>query len=152
MNIEISFDRGGTVKARLTAEAKHTIECISKAMPLKAKVFQARWSGREIFIPVNLAIKPPRERQTIRANLGDVIYFCEWSDAYDDTGFEAIGIFYGPEIVREWRGDAPVNVFAQIDPSQWDLLKQIGERVWKQGGEGVALRIVECAEKRRDIK
>ena len=49
--------------------------------------------------------KPPRECQSIRAGIGDVIYFFEWADGYDQTGFEAIGIFYGTEIVREWRGD-----------------------------------------------
>ena len=142
MHIEFRFERGGSLRAKLAAEAKRTIECISNALPMGAKVFQARWSGREIFVPVNLAKKPPRERQSIRVNLGDVIYFCEWVDAYEYTGFEAIGMFYGPEIVREWRGDAPVNVFAQIDSSQWDLLKDIGERVWRQGGENIDIHLI----------
>ncbi|MEK6243432.1 MAG: DUF3830 family protein [Pseudomonadota bacterium] len=142
MHLEFRFERGGTLRAKLAAEAKRTIECISNALPMGAKVFQARWSGREIFVPVNLAEKPPREHQSIRVSLGDVIYFCEWAEAYEHTGFEAIGMFYGPEIVREWRGDAPVNVFAQIDPSQWDLLKEIGERVWRQGGENIDIHLI----------
>jgi len=103
-------------------------------------VYQARWSGREVFVPVELLEKPPRERQSIRAGMGGVIYFREWPDAYDHTGFEAVGLFYGPEIVREWRGDAPVNVFARIDLADWDLLIAIGERVWREGGEAVTLR------------
>ncbi len=142
MHIEFRFERGGSLRAKLAAEAKQTIECMSNALPMGAKVFQARWSGREVFVPVNLTKKPPRERQSIRGSLGDVIYFCEWADAYEYTGFEAIGMFYGPEIVREWRGDAPVNVFAQIDPSQWELLKEIGERVWRQGGENIDIRLI----------
>ena len=111
--------------------------------PINAKIFQARWSGREIFIPTKLKKKPPRENQTIRANLGDVIYFREWKDSYDFTGFEAIGIFYGPEIVREWRGDSPVNLIGRIDPSQWDLIKSIGERVWRQGGERISIKVLD---------
>lgn len=142
MRLEMGFARGGVLTARLAPEAKHTAACVGAALPLDATVYQARWSGREIFVPLSLPRKPPRERQSIRASIGDVIYFCEWGDAYDQTGFEAIGMFYGPEIVREWRGDAPVNVFAQIDPAQWDLLKEIGERVWRQGGEAIALRLV----------
>jgi len=141
MKLEFVFERGGTVAASVHPEARKTIECIRAELPIKATVLQARWSGREIFIPIKLPSKPPRERQTIRANLGDVIYFCEWSEQYDYTGFEAIGMFYGPEIVREWRGDAPVNVFAQIDPADFELIKQIGERVWRQGGEGVEIRL-----------
>ncbi|MGH6912612.1 MAG: DUF3830 family protein, partial [Geminicoccales bacterium] len=143
MKIEIRFAKGDALSVDVLAEAPRTAACVQKALPLDATVYQARWSGREIFLPVRLADKPPRERQSIRANLGDVIYFCEWGDAYDPTGFEAIGLFYGPEIVREWRGDAAVNVFGQIDPSQWDLIKAIRERVWREGGESVSLRLVD---------
>lgn len=146
MYLEFKFERGGTLTAKLVGEAKQTIECISSAAPINAKVFQARWSGKEIFVPVSLPKKPPRERQSIRASIGDVIYFYEWPDAYEHTGFEAIGMFYGPEIVREWRGDAPVNVFAHIDSSQWDLMKEIGERVWRKGGEGISIRLVSAGE------
>lgn len=141
MKLEFVFERGGALNAAVDPEAKETIECIQAALPIKATVLQARWSGREIFIPIKLPNKPPRERQSIRASLGDVIYFFEWGEQYDYTGFEAIGMFYGPEIVREWRGDAPVNVFARINPANFELIKQIGERVWRRGGEGVEIRI-----------
>ncbi len=143
MRLEFAFQRGGTLTVTTVAEAPKTSQAIRADLPIEAKVYQARWSGREIFVPVNLRQKPPRERQSIRANIGDVIYFCEWGDAYDHTGFEAIGLFYGPEIVREWRGDAPVNVFGHVDPAQYDLLKTIGERVWREGGEGITIRVIE---------
>lgn len=141
--LEFEFERGGTVRAKVAAEAAKTLESVRKGMPVRAQVYQARWSGREIFVPIRLPLKPPRERQSIRAGIGDVIYFCEWADAYDYTGFEAIGLFYGNEIVREWRGDAPVNVFAHIDSFQWDLIREIGERVWRRGGEAIAIRLVD---------
>jgi hypothetical protein len=140
MRLEFHFERGGVLGATTSPEAPETAACLQAALPLERMVYQARWSGREVFVPVDLARKPPRERQTIRAQTGDVIYFREWPDAYEHTGFEAVGLFYGPEIVREWRGDAPVNVFARIDPAQWDLLVRIGERVWREGGEAVSLR------------
>ena len=143
MKFQFHFERGGTLTMTTLAEAHKSIEFISKMAPINAKIFQARWSGREIFIPTKLKKKPPRENQTIRANLGDVIYFREWKDSYDFTGFEAIGIFYGPEIVREWRGDSPVNLIGRIDPSQWDLIKSIGERVWRQGGERISIKVLD---------
>ena len=143
MKFQFHFERGGTLTMTTLAEAHKSIECISKMAPINANIFQARWSGREIFIPTKLKKKPPRENQTIRANLGDVIYFREWKDSYDFTGFEAIGIFYGPEIVREWRGDSPVNLIGRIDPSQWDLIKSIGERVWRQGGERISIKVLD---------
>lgn len=140
MKLEFVFGRGGVLRVEVDSEAKETVTCISEALPLESSVYQARWSGREFFLPVKLRKKPPREKQSIRASLGDIIYFREWEDAYDYTGFEAIGLFYGPEIVREWRGDAPVNVFGRIVPADLVLVKEIGERVWRQGGESVTVR------------
>jgi hypothetical protein len=67
--------------------------------------------------PCNL--RAHRRRSAAGAHVGapgDVIYFQECEGSYQRTGFEAIGLFYGNEIVREWRGDAPVNVIGRIDP------------------------------------
>ena len=142
MRLMFEFERGGLVAAGvLLAEVPSTAKAIEAAAPISSTVYQARWSGKEIFVPVNLATKPPRENQTIRAALGDVIYFQEWEGSYQRTGFEAIGLFYGNEIVREWRGDAPVNVIGRIDPTQHALIQEIGERVWRKGGEKILIRI-----------
>jgi hypothetical protein len=141
--LEFQFERGGTLRAKLNESAERTIACIRRDLPRDKTVYQARWSGREIFVPVQLREKPPRECQSIRAGIGDVIYFTEWADGYDQTGFEAIGMFYGNEIVREWRGESAVNVFAHIDESQWDVMREIGERVWRRGGEAIAIRLVD---------
>lgn len=144
MKLTFEFERGGLLTARiLLAEVPNTAKAIKGAAPISATVYQARWSGKEIFVPINLATKPPRENQTIRAALGDVIYFQEWEGSYQRTGFEAIGLFYGNEIVREWRGDAPVNVIGRIDPAQHALIQEIGDRVWRKGGEKITIRVEE---------
>ncbi|GEP56970.1 DUF3830 family protein [Reyranella soli] len=143
MKFEITFKRGGTLRMTTLDAAPKTAAAVKAEAPIETMVYQARWSGREVAMPVNFKHKPPRENQSIRANIGDVIYFQEWPDAYDRSGFENIGIFYGAEIVREWRGDAPVNVFGRIDPAQYDLLREIGDRVWRQGGEQITIRSVE---------
>jgi hypothetical protein len=142
MKLTFVFERGGALSVGLlAAKAPRTTKAITDALPIAATVYHARWSGKEIFVPIDLPKKPPRENQTIRAALGDVIYFQEWEGAYQRTGFEAIGLFYGNEIVREWRGDAPVNVIGRIDPAQLDLVQEIGDRVWREGGEGISIRI-----------
>lgn len=144
MKLAFDFANGERLIAEtLNDRVRHTCTAVGGVLPLEAMVYQARWSGREIFVPVDLPEKPPRENQTIRAAKGDVIYFCEWAESYDHTGFEAIGLFYGNEIVREWRGDCPVNVFARIDPEQFPLLDEIGERVWRRGGEAIKIRRME---------
>lgn len=144
MKLAFDFAGGGRLISEfLDGRVPATMQAIAAALPIKTSVYQARWSGREIFLPVNLREKPPRENQSIRAAMGDVIYFCEWKDAYDYTGFEAIGLFYGNEIVREWRGDCPVNVIARIDPDQFELLEALGERIWRKGGEAITVTAVE---------
>lgn len=144
MKLAFEFSGGEKLIAEVFEDrVPRTRQAIAGALPIKTSVYQARWSGREIFLPVNLPAKPPRENQTIRAAKGDVIYFCEWADSYDYTGFEAIGLFYGSEIVREWRGDCPVNVFARIDPSQFATLDVLGERIWRKGGETIAVTAID---------
>ena len=137
----MTFERGDKLRVQTHPEAGKTCESILCALPLAGTVYQSRWSGREVFVPVNLRNKPPRERQSIRAESGSVIYFREWEESYDYTGFEAIGLFYGPEIVREWRGDAPVNFFGQVIPPDLNRLKKIGERVWRHGGEKITFSL-----------
>ena len=73
MRLEFKFQRGGTLIVTTDKEAPKTSQAVKSHLPLDAKIYQARWSGKEIFIPVNLAGKPPREHQSIRASLGDVI-------------------------------------------------------------------------------
>jgi hypothetical protein len=144
MKLAFDFAGGERLTAGLLGErVRKTEQAIAAALPIETSVYQARWSGREIFLPVTLPDKPPRENQSIRAATGDVIYFCGWKEAYDYTGFEAIGLFYGNEIVREWRGDCPVNVIARIDPSQFDLLAVLGERIWRKGGEAITVTVID---------
>lgn len=141
-HLKFAFERGGHFTARiLTAKAPKTWEALSGFMPVKLKAYNARWTGRESHTKIDLPAKPPRENQILNAALGDVIYACEWSDR-DVTGFEAIGWFYGTETVRDWRGESRVNLFAKVDPSQWDFLEEVGLRTWQQGGEVCDITVV----------
>ena len=141
--LKFSFARGGTFTARVMIDkAPKTWEAIRSHLPMINKAYNARWTGRETHIKLDLPNKPPRENQILNAGLGDVIYAAEWSDR-DVTGFEAIGWFYGGERVRDWRGSCPVNLIGRVDQAQWPLLEEIGLRTWKEGGEDCAIRVIE---------
>lgn len=134
--LQFTMRRGGILTAAIfTDRVPATWKAIQGILPLTATTLNARWSGREIFNPLVIPQKPPRENQTQHASLGDVIYACERSDDRQFTGFEAIGVFYGAESINDWRGPFAVNWIGRVDPSQWELLERIGERVYREGAE-----------------
>jgi hypothetical protein len=137
---EIAFDftRGGRIRAvLLTDRAPKTCAAILAALPHEADVFHARWAGREIFLPLPLAGKPPMENQVNRVSAGDIIYAREWEGLYENTGFETMGLFYGAEIVRDWRGECRVNWPARLVAEDLPRLEEIALRIWRTGGERV---------------
>jgi hypothetical protein len=139
--IRMYFERGGTLTAELLEnKAPRTCELIWQQLPQSGRVLHARWTGREVFLRVNLGTKPPREHQNFVMSRGEMMYWREWEDCYEQTGAEVIAFFYGPEYLRaEWRGYGQGNVFAQIPQDQWEEMERIGLRVWQQGGEIMTL-------------
>jgi hypothetical protein len=136
--IALEFARGGRVRAVLLADrAPRTCAAVWNALPHEAEVLHARWAGREIFLPIPLPDKPPMENLTNRVSAGEIIYFREWEGQYDNTGFETVGLFYGAEVIREWRGDVKANLIARLLPEDLPLLEEVGLRVWRQGAEWV---------------
>lgn len=141
--IQFSFARGGSFTATVMADkAPKTWQALRVNLPVTIKALNARWTGRESHIKLDIPNKPPRENQILNAGLGDVIYAREWEDR-DVTGFEAIGWFYGTETVRDWRGESRVNLFARVDQSQWPFLEEVGLRTWRDGGEDCTVSILE---------
>lgn len=137
------FERGGELPAELLRDlAPKTVESILAMLPLEATVYHSRWSGREVNFPLKSTRTIPRENQTTQTNTGDVIYWKEW-ELEDSGAAEAIAIYYGPEVTRDHRGYLPVNVFARIPASRWKIIEEVGLRIWQQGGEKVAVTILE---------
>lgn len=136
--IALEFARGGRVRAVLLIDkAPRTCAALWKALSHEAEVLHARWAGREIFLALPLADKPPMENLTNRASAGEIIYFREWEGQYDQTGFETMGLFYGAEVIREWRGDVRANLIARVLAEDLPLLEEVGLRVWRRGTERV---------------
>lgn len=133
--ISLKFERGGELTAELLPDlAPKTVEGFLEILPLNVTVYHSRWCGREFNFPVKTKRTIPRERQTATCNTGDIVYWREWElDPSEAT--EAIGVYYGAEVLRDHRGYLPVNPFARISQDQWKTIEKIGLRIWQQGTE-----------------
>lgn len=137
------FERKGDLTAELMPDiAPKTVKSVLKMLPLQVTAYHSRWSGREVYFPLKSKVKIPREKQTAQMNTGDVIYWKEWELEGPESA-EAISIYYGPEVSRDYRGYLPVNVFARIHPSQWKTIERIGLRIWQHGIEKVTVTLLE---------
>lgn len=141
--IVFRFERGGELIAELLPDmAPRTVEALLEILPLEATVYHSRWCGREFNFPVSSNREIPRERQTATANTGDVVYWKEW-EMPPSEGVEAVGIYYGAEVLRDHRGYLPVNPFARIHQAQWKAIEEIGLRIWQQGIEKLTVQALE---------
>jgi len=114
--------------------APKSVEGFLEILPLKVTVYHSRWCGREFNFPVKTKRNIPREKQTSTCNTGDVVYWKEW-ELDPSEAAEAIGVYYGAEVLRDHRGYLPVNPFARISQDQWKTIEEIGVRIWQQGIE-----------------
>jgi hypothetical protein len=131
----LKFERGGELVAELMPDlAPKTVEGFLEILPLTVTVYHSRWCGREVNFPIKTKRTIPREKQTATCNTGDVVYWKEWEMAPSEAA-EAIGIYYGAEVLRDHRGYLPVNPFARISQDQWKMIEEIGLRIWQQGTE-----------------
>ena len=140
--ISLRFERGGELTAELLpGVAPKTVEAILALLPLEVTVYHSRYCGREFNFPLKTERSVPRERQTSTCNTGDVVYWKEWELESADAA-EAIGIYYGAEVLRDHRGYLPVNPFARIPQSQWKKIEEIGLRIWQQGIEKATVEVL----------
>jgi len=137
--IVFRFERGGELIAELLPDvAPKSVEGFLEILPLKVTVYHSRWCGREFNFPVKTKRNIPREKQTSTCNTGDVVYWKEW-ELDPSEAAEAIGIYYGAEVLRDHRGYLPVNPFARISQDQWKTIEEIGVRIWQQGIEKLTI-------------
>jgi len=135
-----TFERGQEFRAEfLPQAAPETIRSMTESLPLEKTVFHTRWCGREINVPLVSSRLPIRENQTSTAGFGDVIYWREWDIEQDPQ--EALGIYYGPELIRHHSGFLQVNLFARVPQEQWPIIEEVGLRVWQKGVEQVQIRV-----------
>lgn len=141
--IVFRFERGGELIAELMPDvAPKSVEGFLEILPLEVTVYHSRWCGREFNFPIKTKRNIPREKQTAMCNTGDVVYWTEW-ELDPSEAAEAIGVYYGAEVLRDHRGYLPVNPFARISQDQWKTIEEIGVRIWQQGTEKLTIDVLE---------
>lgn len=137
--IVLRFERGGELIAELMPDvAPKSVAGFLEILPLEVTVYHSRWCGREFNFPIKTKRNIPREKQTSTCNTGDVVYWKEW-ELDPSEAAEAIGIYYGAEVLRDHRGYLPVNPFARISQDQWKKIEEIGLRIWQRGIEKLTI-------------
>jgi hypothetical protein len=140
--IVFRFERGGELTAELMPDvAPKSVEGFLEILPLEVTVYHSRWCGREFNFPIKTKRAIPREKQTATCNTGDVVYWTEW-ELDPAEAAEAIGVYYGAEVLRDHRGYLPVNPFARISQDQWKTIEEIGVRIWQQGTEKLTIDVL----------
>lgn len=122
----------------LKEQAPLTTKAILEKLPLSTTFHHTRWSGREIYSPVEIDTSLSLENETLHTNFGDMTYWQEW-DKPEERASEAISIYYGPEIARGPQGLLRVNVFGRVPQTHWEELRDLGERIWKKGSKKIRI-------------
>ena len=141
--IKIMFGQGDELIAVLNEkEAPTTASLVWDSLPYESEVTQSRWSGREVNFKAKLHSLPPRENQTIYTSIGEVCYWRDWRLEEGGKPGHVIAIYYGAETTRSHMGEEPVNVFGQVENTQFEEMKKIGERIWLGGLEKIRIERV----------
>lgn len=139
--LKFTFERGGTIYARLSDVAPTTKKYILEILPIKTEVFHTRWCGREIYASIATTNKPPKENQTTIAGKFDVTYWRDWDldNIKNAKQAESLSLFYGSDLLRYHDGLLHVNVIGTVDSNQEALLEEISIRIWQKGIENVTI-------------
>jgi hypothetical protein len=133
----------------LWEKAPRTCEAVWNALPIHKPAFQARRSGKELFILADPFELPGEENSRLRLAGGDVLFVHfppDWRDEHADFTRSQAGLFdiafiYGDDALL--RGpDSPVrgNLFGRIPDSELEAFAEVCQDMWLQGMQDVVLR------------
>lgn len=141
--LSLAFEGGETVPVTLREErAPRTCAAIRRVLPVRETTYHSRWSGREVNVSLEIDPAVPPEGRTAHTSVGDVVYWRDWDLAPADAP-EAIAVYYGPETTRGPQGQLSVTPFGRVSQAHWETLETVGERVWREGGETLTLRLAD---------
>ncbi len=142
--IKLTFERGGTLLARLNDKAPKTVKEVMERLPITSTVYHTRWCGREVSFEIRTNRLPPLENCSTIVSKFDLAYWRDWDGLTVPEGEgpkEAIAIYYGPELLRYHNGSLRANIIGRIEVDQEQLLEDIGLRIWEYGKEKVTVEV-----------
>lgn len=109
-----------------TEDAPVTCKAFEKLLPFTRTFMHARISGQEIWIDDAPPMDIIQENASVFTTPGEVVYG-PLKPARAKTS-NCMGIYYG-----EGRGLDACNIFARVFDEDLELLKKLGEKIWKGG-------------------
>ena len=109
-------------------EAGTTSKAFEKHLPFSREFLHARVSGFEIWIDTAPLLEIGQENASIFAEAGEVVIAPIKPQRNKIWG--CMGIFYGEGKLLD-----AGNIFAKVHESDFDMLKQLGDQIWRKGGQ-----------------
>ena len=127
--IVLEFQKGGSFNVILNEkDAPITTKHFLEKLPYKGNALQARFAGEELFFKMPLTIQ---YENNVKPVVGDISFNAE-------PKWQAVCIYYGSNI----RVSEPFfNLFGKLE-GDFNELKEIGERIWKEGKEEITIRMI----------
>jgi hypothetical protein len=113
-----------------------TCNAFNKLLPFTTVLFHAKTSGQEIWTDKVPQLDIIQENASIYTEPGEVV-FGPMNPVRSKTA-NCFGIYYG-----EGKGLDACNIFAKVVPGDRGKLIELGNAIWKYGGQEVTIQINE---------
>lgn len=111
-------------------DAPVTVEAFNKQLPIALTLLHARTSGHEIWTDHAPALDIIQENASVFTVPGEVVIGPTKPTRTKTAG--CLGIYYG-----EGKGLDACNIFAKVWDEDLNLLKELGEEIWRNGEQSV---------------
>ena len=111
-------------------DAKITCSSFARLLPFSRKFYHARVSGQEIWIDNAPPLDIIQENASVFVEPGEVV-FGPLRPKRTKTS-NCMGIYYG-----EGKGLDCCNIFAKVFDEDSELLKNLGDNIWKHGVQDI---------------
>jgi hypothetical protein len=131
--LRLTIGRIAFIAELLEDEAPETCGALLRALPIKGRVIQARWSGEAAWLPMDdWGIEVPFENHTSHPSRGDLLYYP------GGISEKEMLIPYGSAIFGSKVGQLQGNHFATIVEGA-DRLREMGEKVLWEGAQEIVI-------------
>lgn len=138
MNQTFVIITGDQTKIRFhlyTQEAPATCAAFMNCLPFSSLFFHARVSGEEIWMDQAPELDVPQENASVFTVPGEVV-LGPLKPTRAKTS-KCMGIYYG-----EGKGLDACNIFAKVYEEDMELLKKLGDSVWRKGAQKLSFEVV----------
>jgi len=108
-------------------EAPLSAAAFDELLPFSLGFYHARTSGQEFWVANAFTFNVPQENASVFTEPGEVV-LGPMKPVRAKAMNGSIGVYYG-----EGKGLDAANIFARVQPQDAEALRQLGEKIWKEG-------------------